>query len=99
MADLKAECWKGWKPAHRQVPDGRCCCNCVSHKGLHSHPWVDKKPMSHKIGWVCVTDGLSPRIATISNRHGLCELHEYRSKWAKDNARKRSSSQTIQLSR
>jgi hypothetical protein len=68
-------CWKSWDPDGRG-PRGICCCNCKSHRKLFSHPWVDKKPFSHTLGWVCVTDGVDPKRATLSNKHGLCELHE-----------------------
>lgn len=77
MKDGDKTCWKTWNPDGRG-PRGTCCCNCASHRSLWSHPWVDGKPVTHRTGWACVSSGLSTRKATLSNRHGLCELYEPR---------------------
>jgi hypothetical protein len=67
---------KCWKPEWKD----KCCCNCVESIPLHSHPWVDGKPLSHKIGYVCLLfyhmEGGSQ--AVISDGHGLCECHTLR---------------------
>ena len=70
------QCWKDWAPRGGKRR-GTCCCNCRSHRALFSHPWVDGKT-SHRVGWACCVDGFGRYRATLSNRHGLCEMHEPR---------------------
>lgn len=86
--EKSSDCWKSWNPDGR-FERGTCCCNCKSHRELFSHPWVDKKPFDHALGWVCVTDGIDPQRATLSHRHGMCELHEFKSKLAETRNRNR----------
>ena len=52
----------------------RCCCTCVWHRELHSHPWVDGKPISNKLGMICYAPDFE--YAVMSTEHGLCEMHQ-----------------------
>ena len=55
-----------------------CCCKCIYHIGLYSHPCVDGKPMSNFISHICLLfmekelNCGSSRIH-LSNEHGECE--------------------------
>lgn len=57
-----------------------CCCKCKFLMELYSHPWVDGKPTSHRLGYACGVRAMlketprDPNHITINNRHGLCEL-------------------------
>jgi hypothetical protein len=60
-----------------------CCCHCYSHKELYSHPWVDKKPMSNQLGYVCTVFWDMDRKCNkviLSGEHGLCEAFQERIK-------------------
>lgn len=52
---------------------GKCCCNCAMHLSLRSHPWVDGKSMSNRLGHVCSCFA-DERVAVVSSGHGLCEM-------------------------
>ena len=80
----ESTCWKPWEgstgKAHNQ-----CCCNCKNHFKLFSHPWVDHKPITNQVGYVCSLDIESlvtnvvdndDRGMILSNEHGLCECWE-----------------------
>lgn len=76
---MKEECWKTFKNR------GECCCVCEHHYPYFSHPWVDNKPCTNQLGYVCVCPHFMNRNEdsksagpTISNEHGLCELFKRR---------------------
>jgi hypothetical protein len=66
------ECWKTWENTLGK-PRNQCCCNCKNLLSLRSHPWVDGKPCSNKLGYVCLAFADDDQVI-ISNEHGMCEL-------------------------
>ncbi len=50
-----------------------CCCVCALHFPLHSNPCVDGKPMSNKIGYICMCFD-EQRKAEVAREHGYCEM-------------------------
>ncbi len=52
-----------------------CCCECIYHYVIFSHPCDDGKPTSNIYGYVCMTPLLNGK-GEISKEHGLCEMFE-----------------------
>lgn len=52
-----------------------CCCKCDFLYELCSHPFVDGKPITNHLGWVCIVMCvLDNGSAILSDGHGLCEM-------------------------
>lgn len=76
VTKTKETCWKSWSGSGRPEGDGKCCCNCSNHIKVYSHPWVDGKPMSNQIGWVCANTFFGKKQAILCKKHGLCEMYQ-----------------------
>jgi len=62
----------------------QCCCACQYQLPLYSHPCVDGKSVTHKMGYICLYPEYD-RKAILTNKHGLCECYEKRGKKKKYN--------------
>ena len=51
----KEKCWMK-RDNHPDYPlkKEQCCCKCEFLIPDYSHPWIDKKPISHIKGWICL---------------------------------------------
>lgn len=73
-------CYKGWKLENGNTA-GRCCCSCRYQKPIVSHPWnendLTRGPITSIIGYGCNMPDID-RTVFFENKHGMCEMHEFK---------------------
>lgn len=79
------QCFEGWSSAYDNT-QRRCCCNCQHQQPIVGHPWnkheLTKTPMTKIIGWGCHGPELYPIVTFMDGKHGMCEMHEFRTERA-----------------
>lgn len=48
---MPEKCWM--KREDHPLRNKQCCCLCEFLIPDFSHPWIDKKPITHRKGWIC----------------------------------------------
>lgn len=62
---MRNTCWK------EDPPFKQCCCNCVYHRPVYSHPWYPTD-----LEWVCAVVHDGETHVSSSQAHSVgCELH------------------------